>query len=128
MTKVLYKPVGMLVSVLGGVLAGAIFKRVWKVAFSEDDAPKATDADRSWREVLLAAALQGAIFGLVKAAVDRGAAEGTRKVTGVWPGEEGQQKGLTSHGPQSRRSRPDRRDWTRRSRHSARASIREHAA
>ena len=28
MTKVLYKPVGMLVSVLGGVLAGAIFKRV----------------------------------------------------------------------------------------------------
>jgi uncharacterized protein DUF4235 len=46
MTKVLYKPVGMLVSVLGGVLAGAIFKRVWKVAFSEDDAPKAADADR----------------------------------------------------------------------------------
>jgi hypothetical protein len=81
MTKVLYKPVGMLVSVLGGVLAGAIFKQVWKVAFSEDDAPKATDTDRSWREVLLAAALQGAIFGLVKAAVDRGAAEGTRKVT-----------------------------------------------
>jgi hypothetical protein len=49
MTKVLYKPVGMLVSVLGGVLAGAIFKQVWKIAFSEDDAPKATDADRSWR-------------------------------------------------------------------------------
>jgi uncharacterized protein DUF4235 len=92
MTKVLYKPVGMLVSVLGGVLAGAIFKQVWKVAFREDDAPKATDADRSWREVLLAAALQGAIFGLVKAVVDRGATEGTRKVTGVWPGEEASRK------------------------------------
>jgi hypothetical protein len=90
MTKVLYKPAGMLVSVLGGVLAGAIFKQVWKVAFSEDDAPKATDADRGWREVLLAATMQGAIFGLVKAAVDRGTAEGTRKVTGVWPGEDGQ--------------------------------------
>jgi hypothetical protein len=90
MIKVLYKPTGMLVSVLGGVLAGTIFKQIWKVAFSEDDAPKATDADRSWREVLLAAAVQGAIFGLVKAAVDRGAAEGTRKVTGVWPGDEGQ--------------------------------------
>ena len=49
-TKVLYKPVGMLVSLLGGVLAGAIFKQVWKIAFSEDDAPKATDADRSWQE------------------------------------------------------------------------------
>ena len=90
MTKVLYKPMGMLVSVLGGLLAGAIFKKVWKVAFKEDDAPKATDADRGWREILLAATLQGAIFGLVKAAVDRGTAEGTRKVTGVWPGDEGQ--------------------------------------
>ena len=73
-------------------LAGAIFKQVWKVALSDDDAPKATDADRSWREVLLAAAMQGAIFGLVKAAVDRGAAEGTRKVTGAWPGDEASRK------------------------------------
>ena len=92
MIKVLYKPTGMLVSVLGGVLAGAIFKQVWKVAFGEEDAPKATDADRSWREILLAAALQGAIFGLVKAVIDRGAAEGARKVTGTWPGEEDQRQ------------------------------------
>ncbi len=91
MIKLLYKPVGMLVSVLGGMLAGAIFKRVWKITAREDDAPKATDAGRSWREILLAAALQGAIFALVKAAVDRAAAEATRKVTGVWPGDEGPQ-------------------------------------
>jgi hypothetical protein len=71
------------------VLAGAVFKRVWKIAAREDDAPEATDARRGWREVLLAAALQGAIFGLVKAAVDRGVATGTRRVTGVWPGDEG---------------------------------------
>jgi predicted metal-dependent enzyme (double-stranded beta helix superfamily) len=85
--KLLYKPVSILVSVLGGVLAGAVFKRVWKVTAGEDEAPKATDARRGWREVLLAAAIQGAIFALVKAAVDRGAAEATRKVTGTWPGE-----------------------------------------
>jgi Protein of unknown function (DUF4235) len=71
MIKLLYKPVGMLVSVLGGMLAGAIFKRVWKIAAREDDAPEAADAERGWREILLAAALQGAIFALVKAAVDR---------------------------------------------------------
>jgi hypothetical protein len=90
MIKLLYKPVGMVVSVLGGLLAGAIFKRVWKVTAREDDAPKATDAKRGWREILLAAAIQGAIFAVVKAAVDRGAAEGTRKLTGVWPGNEDQ--------------------------------------
>jgi hypothetical protein len=36
--------------------------------------------------MLVAATLQGAIFALVKAAVDRVAAECTRKLTGVWPG------------------------------------------
>lgn len=92
MIKVLYKPVSMLVSVLGGVIAGAIFKRIWKVAAREEEAPKATDARRGWREVLLAAALQGVIFAVVKAAVDRGAAVGTRKLTGVWPGDDAPQQ------------------------------------
>jgi len=93
MIKLLYKPVSMLVSVLGGIIAGAIFKKVWKIIGREDDAPKATDARRDWREILLAATLQGAIFAVVKAAVDRGTAEGTRKLTGVWPADEGQQSG-----------------------------------
>jgi hypothetical protein len=31
------------------------------------------------------------VYAVVKAAVDRGAAEGTHKLTGVWPGENGQQ-------------------------------------
>ena len=93
MIKLLYKPVSMLVSVAGGMLAGVIFKRVWKITAREEEAPRATDARRSWREVLVAAALQGAVFALVKAAADRGAAEGTRKLTGVWPGDEGQHSG-----------------------------------
>lgn len=88
MTKVLYKPLSLLTSVLGGVLAGGIFKRAWKLTAREDEAPKATDAARGWREVLAAAALQGAIFAVVKAAIDRGTAQGTRKLTGYWPGED----------------------------------------
>jgi len=99
MIKLVYKPVSLLVSVLSGVLAGAIFKQLWRVSAREDDAPKATDARRGWHEILPAAALQGAIYAVVKAAalraleraVDRGAAEGTHKLTGVWPGENGQQ-------------------------------------
>ena len=71
MIRLLYKPV----SVAGGMLAGVIFKRVWKITAGEDAAPAATDARRSWREVLVAAALQGAAFALAKAAIDRGAAE-----------------------------------------------------
>jgi hypothetical protein len=91
MIKLVYKPLSLLVSVLGGVLAGVIFKRIWKLAAREDDAPKATDAQRGWHEILPAAAMQGAVYAVVKAALDRSAAEGTRKLTGVWPGENGEQ-------------------------------------
>ncbi|MGW3348123.1 DUF4235 domain-containing protein [Nonomuraea rubra] len=60
---------------LGGALASALFKRAWKLASGQDDAPDADDLDRGWTEVLVAAALQGAIFGLVKAAVHRAGAQ-----------------------------------------------------
>jgi hypothetical protein len=92
MLKVLYKPVSLAASVVAGVLAGALFKRLWKITAGEDEAPKATDADKGWGEVLVAAALQGAVFALIKAAVNRGTAEGTRKLTGVWPGKNGEQE------------------------------------
>jgi hypothetical protein len=84
--KLLYKPLSLSFGVLGGVLAGLVFKQVWKLATGDDDAPNATDRDKGWAEVLTAAAIQGAIFALVKAAVDRGGAEGVRKLTGTWPG------------------------------------------
>ncbi|MFD0823500.1 DUF4235 domain-containing protein, partial [Micromonospora zhanjiangensis] len=44
-----------------------------------------TDEDRGWGEILAAAALQGAIFAVVRAAVDRGGAVGVRRLTGRWP-------------------------------------------
>jgi hypothetical protein len=37
--------------------------------------------------VLLAAALEGAVFAAVKAAFERGGAKGFRRLTGVWPGD-----------------------------------------
>jgi hypothetical protein len=85
--KLIYKPLGIGVSVLGGIVAGAVFKQVWKLVAGEEDAPKAKESEYGWREILPAAAAQGAVFGLVKAAVDRGGAEGFRRLTGVWPGD-----------------------------------------
>jgi hypothetical protein len=87
MIKLLYRPLGLLFGILAGVLASTAFKQVWKLISGEEDAPGATQHEYSWREILPAAALQGAIFGLVKAAIDRGGAVGFRKLTGVWPGD-----------------------------------------
>ena len=87
MSKLLYKVISIGASVLGGILAGAIFKRVWRVTADEDKAPSATDARSSWSEVLIAAAIHGAIFAVVKAALDRGSATAARELTGTWPGD-----------------------------------------
>lgn len=89
MSTLANRAISLLISVLGGTLAGAIFKQFWKLARREDDAPEATDASRGWGEILLAAAIEGAIFGLVKATLDRSTAVSTHKLTGTWPGRTG---------------------------------------
>ncbi|MEV6072303.1 DUF4235 domain-containing protein [Nocardia sp. NPDC052001] len=81
----LYKPVGMLVGVLGGIAANVVFAQLWRRLSGEDQAPSATARDYSWREILIAAALQGAIFGVVKAGIDRAGASGYQRLTGSWP-------------------------------------------
>jgi predicted metal-dependent enzyme (double-stranded beta helix superfamily) len=83
--KIWYRPVGILAGAAAGAVAGVAFKQVWRLVAGEEDAPNATDEGRRWGEILLAAALQGAIFAIVKAAVDRGGAESVRKITGSWP-------------------------------------------
>ncbi|MEV4052177.1 MULTISPECIES: DUF4235 domain-containing protein [unclassified Amycolatopsis] len=88
MNKALYKPLSWVVGALGGILAGQVFKQVWSRVAGEEDAPDATDRDYTWRQVVIAAAVQGAIFGAVKAATERAGAVGYRKATGDWPGDD----------------------------------------
>ncbi|GHB25139.1 MULTISPECIES: DUF4235 domain-containing protein [Streptomyces] len=85
-STIAYKPVGLALGAAGGLIATAVFKQAWKVIEGEGDAPDATDEDRSWRQIMLAAALQGAIFAVVKASIDRSGAVATRRLTGTWPG------------------------------------------
>lgn len=87
MARLLYKPFGLIFGVLGGILAGAVFKRVWSAVGHEEEAPKATDEGKGWAEVVLAAAAEGAVFGGVKALIDRAGAAGFAHLTGAWPGQ-----------------------------------------
>ena len=83
--KIAFKPINLVLGVGAGALAGLVFKQVWKLAAGEEDAPDAGDEGRGWGEIVAAAALQGAIFAVVKALVDRGGATGVKKLTGDWP-------------------------------------------
>lgn len=84
-SKITYDLVSLVSGILGGALAGAIFNRIWRAVFNEDEAPQPTALDRNIREVLVAGAVQGAIFGLVKAAFGRITARGYRQFTGTTP-------------------------------------------
>jgi len=83
--KIVYRPVGFALGMLSGALAGGLFTQVWKVVGHDSRAPKATEEARGWPEILAAAAVQGAVFAAVKAAVQRGGATATRRLTGIWP-------------------------------------------
>lgn len=69
--KVLYKPVGLGLGMLTGALATMATRHLWGLLTDQDDLPTAKDAESDWTDVLIAAALQGAVFALAKAAADR---------------------------------------------------------
>jgi hypothetical protein len=81
-SKSMYMPLQIATSVAGGLLAGRIFTEIWqRISPSDQEPPDPKDLDRSGREAITAAALQGLVFGLVRAAVTRASAHGYKAVT-----------------------------------------------
>ncbi|ORM25158.1 DUF4235 domain-containing protein [Williamsia sp. 1135] len=81
-SKTMYKPLSIASGVVGGLAATAVFGQVWKRLGDNDaKAPRPSDLSRSNTEVFAAAAIQGLIVGLVRAAIDRAAARGYKAVT-----------------------------------------------
>ncbi|GAA1265282.1 DUF4235 domain-containing protein [Sphaerisporangium rubeum] len=85
MKKLAYRGVSALTGITGGYLSGVIFKQVWKLVSGKDDAPEARSREYGWGEVLVAAAVHGAIFGVVRAALDRATAQSIEDNTGTYP-------------------------------------------
>lgn len=85
MAKLLFKPISILIGMAAGALGSVVFEYVWGL-IREGEAPAEDERDASWGEVLLSAAVSGAIFATARALVRRGGAKGFEKATGVWPG------------------------------------------
>ena len=86
--KLMYKPIGLIASVAGGMLASMLFGRIWRALTGKGDVPEVTDKAKGWADILPAAALHGVVFGVVKALVDRAGAKEFERLTGRWPGKE----------------------------------------
>ena len=84
--KILYKPFGIIASLIGAKLANGVFKLVWS-RIDEEDPPKPTNVDASFGKVVGAAALEAGMMAAIGAAVDRASARLFHHLTGIWPGE-----------------------------------------
>jgi hypothetical protein len=87
MGKIFFIPV----SVVGGVAAGAVgkklFEQVWGL-IDEEEPPDPKHRQASWPKLLAALALEGAIFRAVRGLFDHGSRRSFARLTGSWPGEE----------------------------------------
>jgi hypothetical protein len=82
----IYKPIGIALGIIAGLLGRRMFNFVWS-RVDEEDPPQATTEQSTWTKILAAAALQGMIFRVTRVVVDRYGARGWRYLTGSWPGE-----------------------------------------
>jgi len=83
--KLIYKPFGLILGILAGLLGKKAFDFAW-TKIDDEEPPKGTTETAPWVKVIGAAALQGVIFKVTRVAVDRYGAMGWRYLTGFWPG------------------------------------------
>ena len=84
--KLLYRPIGLILGLLAGLIGKRAFDFAWK-KLDDEEPPKGTTQCAPWPKVLGAAALEGVIFKTTRVVVDRYGAIGWRYLTGSWPGE-----------------------------------------
>jgi hypothetical protein len=85
--KFLFMPV----SIIGGLVAGSIGKKIFDAIWGlidDEEAPEPKHRDIPAVKRVLALLVQGAIFRLVRGMADHGMRHGFQRLTGAWPGEE----------------------------------------
>ena len=85
--KLLFLPFSIAAGLLAGFLSKKLFDGLWRLV-DEEEAPEAEHKEISVAKLVLALALEGAIFRAVRGLVDHSARRGFYNLTGSWPGEE----------------------------------------
>jgi hypothetical protein len=85
--KALFTPIGIVIGLVAGMVSKKIFNQIWGL-FDEEEPPDSKHRDINWAKLAIAAALQGAIFRMMKEATDHYTRRAFYRTTGKWPGEE----------------------------------------
>lgn len=87
MGKLMFTPIGLISSVLAGLVASKLFDMIW-LRLAGAEPPLRDRREISWPVVIVAVTLEGAILRLMRVVFDRGARRAFSRATGAWPGEE----------------------------------------
>jgi hypothetical protein len=87
MARLLFAPVSIIGGLIAGMLAKKVFEGVWGL-IDREEPPESEHREISIPKLLLAGALQGAIFRAVKEASDHYSRRAFAGATGTWPGAE----------------------------------------
>jgi uncharacterized protein DUF4235 len=85
--KVLFVPFSVGAGLLAGFLGKKAFEQIWGLIDSEEP-PHPQHREISIPKMLIALAIEGAIFRLTKGAIDHWARRSFERFMGTWPGEE----------------------------------------
>ena len=85
--KVLFTPISIVGGLLAGVVAGRLFKLVWGL-IDDEEVPDPKHREIVYLKLVAALLIEGAIIRIVRGLVDHGSRHAYRRLTGSWPGEE----------------------------------------
>jgi hypothetical protein len=85
--KILFLPVSILGGILAGLIGKKLFERLWGLV-DDQEPPEAEHRDIHYAKLAVALMLEGAIFRVVRGLFDHAARRGFERLTGSWPGEE----------------------------------------
>ena len=87
MGKLLFKPLSIATGLLADLIGAKLFAQLWGL-IDDEEPPEAGHREITWPKLIIANALQGAIFRATRAAADHGSRKAFASLTGTWPGED----------------------------------------
>ena len=85
--KILFLPVSIIGGILAGLIGKKIFEQVWGM-IDDEEPPEAKHREIEYGKLAAALVLEGAIFRFIRGAFDHAARRAFQRFTGSWPGEE----------------------------------------
>ena len=87
MGKAAFLPINLGASLLAGLVGKKLFAVLWGV-IDDQDPPKPEHREARIGKLLLALAIEGVIFSMIRGLVNHGSRHVYARATGSWPGDE----------------------------------------